>query len=230
MKILLVDDDDVSRDVLATMIARLPDAVEVVQAEDGEQAWERLSTEPPPDLCCCDLHMPRLGGVGLLQRARADSLLADLPFVMISSAADRPSVTLAVQSGANDFIVKPYSAATVSRAIEKALREARIRAAEPVGEVRRRLSMSHQEVLALTQRLRDELDVYLTTNDTTEETRLSTLKRLHSGCVLLGLHRAAAMLKRAGEPSADRREQLVSEAARFSRQWLAHLQAAGQGT
>lgn len=229
MKILLVDDDDVSRDVLATMIARLPDAVDVVQAEDGEQAWERLTNEPPPDLCCCDLHMPRLDGVGLLQRARADSLLADLPFVMISSAADRPSVTKAVQAGANDFIVKPYSAATVSRAIDKALREARIRAAEPVGEVRRRLSMSHQEVQALTQRLRDELDAYLATSDAAEEARVAILKRLHSACVLLGLHRAAAMLKRASEPTATRREQLVGEAARFCRQWLANLQAS-QGT
>ena len=169
--------------------------------------------------------MPRLDGVGLLQRARADSLLADVPFVMISSAADRPSVTLAVQAGANDFIVKPYSAATVARAIEKALRDARLRAAEPVGEVRRRLSMSQPEVLSLMQRLRDELEGYLASSDAPEPERQSSLKRLHSGCVMLGLHRAAVLLKRAGDATSTRRDQLVAEAARFSRQWLSTIQS-----
>lgn len=229
MKILVVDDDETSRDVLSTMIARLPDAGEVVQAEDGEAAWSLMTGGSPPDLCCCDLQMPRLDGVGLLQRARADDLLSDLPFVMISSAADRQSVTQALQAGANGFIVKPYSAATVSRAIEKALREARLRSAEPLGEVRRRLSMSQQEVLGLTQRLRDELDAYLAATEPTEAMQLATLKRLHSGSVMLGLHRATSLLKRAVDAPSAKRGQLVAEAARFSRQWLANLQASIAG-
>eukprot|EP00952_Eustigmatos_sp_NYUAD-ZCMA_P003572 15584-Eustigmatos_ZCMA.PRE.1 len=93
--------------------------VDVEEAVDGEDAWDQLTNGFRPNLCCCDLLMPKLDGVGLLSRSRADPILADLPFVMISSAADRQSVTLAAQAGANGFIVKPYMAAAALRTVEK---------------------------------------------------------------------------------------------------------------
>lgn len=219
MKILLVDDDEISRDVLAATIARMPGPIEVVQAHDGEQAWDRLSRESPPDLCCCDLHMPNLGGVGLLQRARADALLADLAFVMISSAADRSSVTQAARAGAEGFIVKPYATATVERTIERVLREVRLREAEPLADVRRRLSMSPQQMLQLTQRMQSEFDQGAGLDP-------SVLQRLLSGCVMLGMHRAATLLRRVEAVPAERRAPLLEEAARLNRQRLSTLQSA----
>lgn len=218
MKILVVDDDEISRDVLAATIARMPGNIEVVQANDGEEAWQRLTQETPPEVCCCDLYMPRLDGVGLLQRARADALLADLAFVMISSAADRTSVTQAAQAGAEGFVVKPYTAATVVRTIERVMREVRAREAEPLADVRRRLSMTNQQLLQLTQRLQGEFE---------QGARLDplVLQRLRSGCVLLGMHRAAALIRRVEGAPGPQAEALVNEAARLNRQRMSALQA-----
>src|SRR5688572_4297841 len=97
MKLLVADDDGVARLVLARTLEGL--GAEVLQATDGEAAWALLAGGLRPALCCCDVHMPRLDGMGLLRRARRHPVLKDLPFVLVSSAADHGTLDDAVAAG-----------------------------------------------------------------------------------------------------------------------------------
>ena len=82
MKVLVVDDDVVSR----MMLMHLVDACapcEILEAEDGEDAWRLLADGLRPDIVFSDLRMPRLDGLALLARLRADPALAATPFVLV---------------------------------------------------------------------------------------------------------------------------------------------------
>lgn len=197
MNILLVDDDEISRLVLASLLRRMPGVGEVVEAFDGEDAWGKLHEGFRPVLCCCDLMMPNLDGVGLLQRARADLRFWELPFVMISSAADRQSVSQAAQAGANGFIAKPYSSTVVTRAVAKVLRESLEGAEESAGNTRHRLGISLQELISHTQRLREKVDECAAEFEAEMEgaERATALQRLSSSCATLGMLRCARMLE-----------------------------------
>ena len=208
MNILLVDDDEISRLVLASLLRRMPDVDEVVEAFDGEDAWGKVQDGFRPVLCCCDLMMPNLDGVGLLMRARADLRFSELPFVMISSAADRQSVSQAAQAGANGFIAKPYSSTVVTRTVAKVLRESLEGVEEPSADTRHRLGISLQELISHTQRLRQKVDEYAVefNSEMEDATRVTALQRLSSSCATLGLLRCARMLEKA---SAAPREQIA---------------------
>lgn len=198
MRLMLVDDDEISRLPLAVQMRRIAGVSEVIEAQDGEEAWQKLQEGLRPALVCCDLVMPVLGGVELLQRTRESALLADLPFVMISSAADRSSVTQAVAAGAAGFLVKPFVPAAACRTIEKVLREQRAREAEAPMETRHRLGINTDQLLQLSRRLQADVTAILASFETStpEETeQVNAVRRAHSASVMLGLHRCAEILK-----------------------------------
>lgn len=231
MKVLLVDDDEISRQVLVASLSRVSGVSGVVEAEDGEAAWQLLESGLRPALCCCDLVMPNLDGVGLLERARAHSLLAGLPFVMISSAADRESVKRAALAGAAGFIVKPFAVAAVSQTIEKILREARTRQAESSAETRRRLGATGEQLQQMARRWRGEARDLVERrahradgagqSPSPEEAGLeSALRRLHSASVLLGQHRCAELLQREIDAPSSQRDVILLEVARMADDWV----------
>lgn len=219
MNILLVDDDEISRLVMASLLRRMPGVGEVVEAFDGEDAWGKLQEGFRPVLCCCDLMMPNLDGVSLLQRARADLRFSELPFVMISSAADRQSVSKAAQAGADGFIAKPYSSTVVKRAVAKVLRESLEGVEESAGDTRHRLGISMQELISHTQRLREKVDECAADFAAEMEgaERATALQRLSSSCVTLGMLRCARMLEQASTALMEQTTQalLLQEAAQM---------------
>ena len=109
-RLLIVDDSKVIR-VTARKILR--DHFETVEAVDGENAWEILSSEAPFSLVVSDLTMPNLDGFGLLKRIRNTHLphVRDLPVIIITGANDTEATKeQARQAGATDFIGKPFDA------------------------------------------------------------------------------------------------------------------------
>lgn len=196
MKILIVDDDEISRFPLASLVRRLPGVDEIVEASDGEEAWTLLQNGLRPSLCCCDLVMPNLDGAGLLQRVKSDRRLKSIPFVMISSAADRQSVTGAIQAGAVGFIVKPFAIATTSRTLEKVLRESQARLMEPVSQAARRLSIGKSEVTRLMRKLQTDVSTCadLLEKEGAAESHLPEIQRMQGSCSLLGLKHCASLL------------------------------------
>lgn len=107
-KILVVDDSRLMR-VAARKI--LKNDFEILEAGDGEQAWESLQESPDITLVMSDLSMPNLDGLGLLKRIRESERtdLAALPVIIVTGAEDDDgSKNTALSAGASDFITKPF--------------------------------------------------------------------------------------------------------------------------
>ncbi|WP_164868403.1 response regulator [Hydrogenophaga sp. NH-16] len=197
MKILIVDDDEISRVPLESLIQRLPGVTGVVEAADGEAAWALLQDGLRPSLCCCDLSMPNLDGVGLLKRAKGDQLLSAIPFVMISSAADRQSVLSAIEAGAVGFIIKPFSFADTTRTLERILRETQTNLVEPLGQIARRLGLPKSEVIRLMRKLQSDISACVGRVQTGSDasTSLAEIQRIQGSCALLGLKHCSTLLR-----------------------------------
>jgi two-component system, chemotaxis family, chemotaxis protein CheY len=112
MQVLIVDDDVVSRMMLMHMVDSAG-SYEVLEAEDGEDAWRQLDAGLCPAILFCDLRMPRLSGMELLARVKADERFAGLPFVLVSAATDSATMEQATGLGACGYIVKPFDAVKV---------------------------------------------------------------------------------------------------------------------
>jgi CheY-like chemotaxis protein len=82
-RILLVDDDEGTRDELADLLAQ--EGFDVVEAIDGSDALERLRRGAPPDVIFLDLWMPNMQGWELHQRLKQDARLAAIPIVIMTA-------------------------------------------------------------------------------------------------------------------------------------------------
>lgn len=109
MKILMVDDDPVSRRVLQEILSRRPEH-QVTVAEDGASAWALIDDPGRSfDVAFIDLSMPKVDGFVLVQRIRQSAVHANLAIVLCTGANDRPTITKAIQHGVRHYIVKPCS-------------------------------------------------------------------------------------------------------------------------
>lgn len=196
MKVLVVDDDVVSRMVLMHLIDN-SGRFDIVEAEDGEAAWQLMERDGPPAICFCDLRMPRLSGMDLLARVRADARLAALPFVLVSSAAEADTVDEAGVRGASGYIVKPFDAEQV-RAHLATVQPAGGAAEMPLATMQR-LGINSERLLLYLGGFQSQLAVAAAetaqqlANGEDDAARVR-IERLHAGCVTLGLHGAAAAL------------------------------------
>ncbi len=104
--VMVVDD---SRTVRASLNLSLRSDYEVIQAEDGEEGWQKLTQNPGVRMLITDILMPKLDGYGLICRIRASDnpAIRDLPIVVITSSDDAITRERAHACGANDFIIKP---------------------------------------------------------------------------------------------------------------------------
>lgn len=202
MKVLVVDDDVVSRMVLMHLIDGCG-KFEIVEAEDGADAWQQLEEGLRPGIVFCDLRMPRLSGIELLQRVREHDELAEVPFVLVSSATDKETVQQATLAGATGYIVKPFQSEQVRAHLGAFLDQAENgyehRAEEPSATLLR-LGIAADRLLVYLTGFQNQLTAAsneidaLLAHDEQAEARVR-LERLHTGCTTLGLHGAAAALK-----------------------------------
>lgn len=119
MKILVVDDDPVSRRVLRQVLTTANPDCEVAEAQCGNEACDML--EKPAhgfDAAFLDISMPGLDGLALLQRFQKNPVLRELPFVLCTSANDRATVIKAAAAGARHYIVKPPALAIVAEKLK----------------------------------------------------------------------------------------------------------------
>jgi signal transduction histidine kinase len=104
--VLVVDDNADMRDYLARTLARYFTVETAVDGEDALGALQRLR----PDVILTDIMMPRLDGFGLVARLRASDATADIPVIMLSARAGEESRIEGLRAGADDYLVKPFSA------------------------------------------------------------------------------------------------------------------------
>jgi sigma-B regulation protein RsbU (phosphoserine phosphatase) len=104
--ILVVDDEPLNREMLAALLRR--NGLDVIEAEDGLRALAVLEQQPI-DLVLLDVMMPRLDGYGVLQRMNANASLHDVPVLVISGLSEIESVVRCIESGAADYLPKPFN-------------------------------------------------------------------------------------------------------------------------
>ena len=122
--VLVVDDDEFNRDVLARRLSRL--GYGVMQAPNGRMALAVMASEPV-DLVLLDLNMPELDGYGVLEQQHADPQLRDIPTIMISASADIDSVVRCIQMGAEDHLGKPFDPVLLEARVGACLEKKRLR-------------------------------------------------------------------------------------------------------
>ena len=194
MNVLVVDDDVVARMMLMHLVDSCGSHA-IVEAEDGADAWRQLEGGLQPDIVFCDLRMPHLSGLGLLQRVRASPLLAALPFVLVSAASDSATMDEAALAGASGYIVKPFRHEDVRAQFERLFAPSDANDDAP-DVVAHRLGIDMD-------RLRLYLDGLARQLQTAQgglaegAEGAQQLARLRAGCSMLGLHGAAAALDRA---------------------------------
>lgn len=120
--ILIVEDEAVLQKLLAYNLEAA--GFEVAQAFDGEEALTLLA-ERTPDLVVIDWMIPQLSGLELLRRIRRRPEQAHLPVVMLTARAEEPDRLRGLESGADDYVTKPFSPAEFVARIRAVLRRVR---------------------------------------------------------------------------------------------------------
>lgn len=124
--ILVVDDEPVNREIIGEYLDA-PDFV-LTMAEDGEDAWQRLCEVvdaglAPHDLIVLDRMMPRLGGMELLKRVKADPRFHHVPVIMQTAASSPEQVREGIAAGAYYYLTKPYDPESLLGVIRAALED-----------------------------------------------------------------------------------------------------------
>lgn len=115
-KVMIVDDAQFMRLRLSKLLTE--HGYEIVEAENGEQAVE-LYRSARPDAVLMDITMPHKDGLQALAEIRAYDPQANV--IMLTALGQQSMVLQAVQSGAKDFVVKPFDPARLMKALEKVL-------------------------------------------------------------------------------------------------------------
>ena len=113
------------RDYIRRLLA---EQYEVETVADGQAALERILANPP-DLVLADVMMPRLDGFGLLHRLRADERTRTLPLIMLSARAGEEARVEGLNAGADDYLIKPFSARELLARVGTHVEMARLRRA-----------------------------------------------------------------------------------------------------
>ena len=125
IKILVVDDFPTMRRIIRNLLKELA-FVNVDEAEDGAIGLEKLKVGNY-GLVVSDWNMPNMDGLAMLQAIRADPATAKIPVLMVTAEAKKENIIAAAQSGANGYVVKPFTAITleekITRIFEKIAKE-----------------------------------------------------------------------------------------------------------
>ncbi len=104
-KILIVDDDERNLKLLGAILSNYGYSYET--AKDGREALKKAE-ELLPDLIYLDIMMPGMDGYEVLRRLRADERFSHVPVILITALADKDSRLKGLDTGANDFLTKPF--------------------------------------------------------------------------------------------------------------------------
>ena len=121
--VLVVDDNEENRDMLARRLAR--QSYEVLRASGGLAALDVLA-QRSVDLVLLDVMMPDLDGYTVLQRMKADAALRNIPVLMISALDELESVVRCIQLGAEDYLNKPFDPVLLQARIGACLEKKRL--------------------------------------------------------------------------------------------------------
>ena len=117
MRILVVEDTICLRHIMLHMLRTLG-YTDLEEAADGVHAL-RLIAQHPFDLVTTDLNMPKLDGLTLLKRIRANPFTADMPVLIVTGDADKGHVSQAIAAKASGFLAKPFNNQALEKQMDK---------------------------------------------------------------------------------------------------------------
>src|ERR1700679_1729930 len=122
-RILVVDDEEAVRCVVAALLEHC--GYEITTVEGAEEALTRLQQDPDYDLVLCDIMMPGVDGLNLLEKICTDH--PGMPVVMCSAVNDIHVATNAFRRGAIDYILKPFERTELQSVVMRAIEHGRLR-------------------------------------------------------------------------------------------------------
>lgn len=117
MKILVVDDFPTMRRIIRSLLKELG-FNNVDEAEDGQEGLAKVNGGGF-EFVVSDWNMPNLNGLDMLKQIRANAATSTLPVLMVTAEAKKENIVAAAQAGANGYIVKPFTAATLEEKLNK---------------------------------------------------------------------------------------------------------------
>ncbi|HYX31576.1 MAG: response regulator [Pseudobdellovibrionaceae bacterium] len=111
-KILIVDDMNMFRQMVRQALNTL-EFKKMTEASDGTHAFAALAeaaqTQEPYQMVISDWNMPKMKGIELLKKVRAEEWGKKLPFIMLTAEAEKDHIIEAVQAGVDNYIIKPFT-------------------------------------------------------------------------------------------------------------------------
>jgi two-component system chemotaxis response regulator CheY len=107
VRALIVDDSRAMRAVIRGTLAAAGYAV--VEARHGRDALEQLEAHGPVDVVLLDWNMPEMTGLELVHTLRRDPRYQHLPIVMVTTEIEQPQMNRALEAGANEYVMKPFT-------------------------------------------------------------------------------------------------------------------------
>ncbi len=117
MTVLVVDDFATMRRIIKNILIQLG-FKHILEADDGTTAWEILNKEKV-DLIISDWNMPKMPGIELLKKVRADDRFKTLPFIMVTAEAQKENIIEAIKYKVSQYIVKPFTPETLQEKLNK---------------------------------------------------------------------------------------------------------------
>lgn len=194
MLVLLIDDDPISRVALSEALRPLRH-LQLLEVDSARTAWDGMAAGRHPALCCCDVRMPDMTGIELVQHMREDPRLHRLPVLLVSSAADRHTVSEGIMLGIGGFLVKPFQAADLRAKVRALLGPNLETCFELRQEAMKRLGITSSRYAQYMEALAGQMDNAAATLRAAAALDAGLLDTLHTGCLTLGAHYGAGVIE-----------------------------------
>jgi two-component system, chemotaxis family, chemotaxis protein CheY len=119
MRVLIVDDFPTMRRIVKNVLKQI-NLQNTLEAGNGKEAMELLRREEV-DLILCDMLMPEMTGIELLEACKNDPQISHIPFIMVTAEAQKKMVMEAIKAGVDNYITKPFTPERLQDAISKVM-------------------------------------------------------------------------------------------------------------
>lgn len=116
MKILIAEDDEVSRRILQLTLTTA--GHEVITTQNGAAAWAILEKDDSPPLAILDWMMPQMDGLEICRRIRQQPTVTPVYIIVLTAKASKANIVQGLEAGANDYILKPFNRAELRARVQ----------------------------------------------------------------------------------------------------------------
>ncbi len=116
-RVLVVDDSSAVRQQVSMALGQA--GFDIVEAVDGVEGSEAVQTDRTISMIICDVNMPRMNGLEMVEKVKSEPGNADLPIIMLTTEGQPSMVKRAKAAGAKGWIIKPFKADVLVATVQK---------------------------------------------------------------------------------------------------------------